>query len=192
MRFGALHWCAAPFRLLQYKVFRQFGLTDLEIRCWFNGPAFLAWSRGQNEYGSGIAGPLPRSWMQSQWALQRQILARYRALGIVGQLPGFQGVVPAALASRHRDSNITVAGETGWMDSLDPFFGRIADVWMQTLLDDFGTDHWYQMDGLFDGTASPWMESTPDLMSGGVNGECASSLQADAREGSTRCVLDRG
>ena len=60
---------------IQYKVFQKFGLTDSEIRNWFNGPALLTWSRGQNEYGSGIAGPLPRSFMKSQWGLQKQILA---------------------------------------------------------------------------------------------------------------------
>eukprot|EP00937_MAST-01D_sp_MAST-1D-sp2_P006168 g6168.t1 len=37
---------------VQYKVFRKFGLNDTEIRSWFNGPALLTWSRGQNEYGS--------------------------------------------------------------------------------------------------------------------------------------------
>jgi alpha-N-acetylglucosaminidase len=66
-----------------YKTFRKFGLSDHQIRGWFNGPALLTWSRGQNEYGSGLAGPLPRSWMKDQWALQRQILPRYRSLGIV-------------------------------------------------------------------------------------------------------------
>ena len=34
---------------LQLKVFEQFGLSESEIRSWFNGPAFLTWSRGQNE-----------------------------------------------------------------------------------------------------------------------------------------------
>ena len=71
---------------VQYKVFRKFGLNDTEIRRWFNGPAFLTWSRGQNEYGARIAGTLPRSWMKGQWALQKQILGRYRELGIVGQV----------------------------------------------------------------------------------------------------------
>ena len=36
---------------VQYRVFRRFGLSDADIRGWFNGPAFLTWSRGQNEYG---------------------------------------------------------------------------------------------------------------------------------------------
>lgn len=76
---------------IQYKVFTQLGLSDVDIRHWFNGPAFLTWSRGQNEYGNNIAGPLPRSFMKNQWQLQRQILTRYRSLAITAQLPGFQG-----------------------------------------------------------------------------------------------------
>lgn len=51
---------------IQYKVLKQFGLNDTEIRTWFNGPAFLTWSRISNEYGNDIAGPLPRSWMKAQ------------------------------------------------------------------------------------------------------------------------------
>jgi len=37
------------------------------------------------------------------------------------------------------------------MDSLDPQFGKIADLWMKILIEDFGTDHWYQLDGYFNG-----------------------------------------
>eukprot|EP00756_Hemistasia_phaeocysticola_P064325 Hpha_TRINITY_DN7710_c0_g1::TRINITY_DN7710_c0_g1_i1::g.85521::m.85521/K01205/NAGLU; alpha-N-acetylglucosaminidase len=142
---------------VQYKVFRSFGLDDEEVRGWFNGPAFLTWSRGQNEYGAGIAGPLPRSFMKDQWDLQRQILQRYRSLGIVAQLPGFQGNVPVALKDKLGDKNITKAGATGWMDSLDPVYAKIADVWMKTLIADFGTDHWYQLDGYFNGGTAPWL-----------------------------------
>jgi hypothetical protein len=47
------------------------------------------------------------------------------------------------------DSNMTVQGDTAWMDSLDPLYGRIADVWMKKLIAAFGTDHYYQMDGYF-------------------------------------------
>ena len=31
---------------IQYKAFEQFGLKDTEIREFFNGPAYLTWSRG--------------------------------------------------------------------------------------------------------------------------------------------------
>ena len=114
---------------VQYKVFQKLGASDLEIREWFNGPALLAWSRGQNEYGSDIAGPLPRSWMKQQWSMQKLILARYRSLGIVGQLPGFQGNVPIALKAKLKDTNMTDNGKgTGWLDSLDPEFAKIAKL----------------------------------------------------------------
>lgn len=144
---------------VQYKVFRRLGLDDIDVRSWFNGPALLTWSRGQNEYGAGLLGPLPRSWMKDQWDLQRKILPRLRSLGITGQLPGFQGNVPIKLKALYNDTNITRAGATGWMDSLDPLFGKIADLWMETLIADFGTDHWYQLDGYFDGGVAPWMST---------------------------------
>eukprot|EP00750_Incisomonas_marina_P029224 INCI7077.3.p1 GENE.INCI7077.3~~INCI7077.3.p1 ORF type:complete len:931 (+),score=162.20 INCI7077.3:195-2987(+) len=148
---------------VQYKVFQKLGLNDTTIRTWFNGPAFLTWSRGQNEYGNNIAGPLPRSFMQAQWNLQRQILSRYRELGIIGQLPAFQGNVPIALKEVYSDANITQQGDTGWMDSLDPLYGKIADLWMQTLIADFGTDHWYQLDGYFNGGTAPWDATDPGV-----------------------------
>lgn len=143
---------------VQYKVFRGLGLSDGEVRGWFNGPALLTWSRGQNGHGSGVLGPLPRSWMTAQWHLQKDhILPRMRSLGIAGQLPAFQGNVPWALASKLPGSNMTQGGGasngTGWMDSRDPHFAGIADLWMTTLLADFGTaGHVYQMDGFFAST----------------------------------------
>ena len=142
---------------VQYKVFTALGLDDLTIRSWFNGPAFLTWSRGQNENGNNIAGPLPRSFMRAQWALQRQILARYRELAITPQLPAFQGNVPLALAAAQNDTNMTTQCYsppclTGFMWSTDPLFARVADLWMSTMCEDFGCeDHWYQLDGYFNG-----------------------------------------
>jgi alpha-N-acetylglucosaminidase len=82
----------------RYKAFMQFGLKDVDIREFFNGPAYLTWSRGQSMQSVGSSAMpeggdsgLPRSWMQAQWALQKQILARTRPLGIIGVLPAFQG-----------------------------------------------------------------------------------------------------
>ena len=79
-------------------------------------------------------------------------------LGIVGQLPGFQGNVPVQIADIYSDHNITKAGATGWMDSLDPLFTEIADEWMKEITSTFGTDHWYQLDGYFNGGVAPWMD----------------------------------
>ena len=32
------------------------------------------------------------------------------------------------------------------MNSVDPLYAKIADEWMKTIIEDFGTDHWYQLD----------------------------------------------
>jgi alpha-N-acetylglucosaminidase len=101
---------------IQYKTFKQFGLTDTEIREFFNGPAYLTWSRGQSMQSVGT-GPsfkfpgagsgLPRSWMQSQHALQKQILALARPLGIIGVLPAFQGNTPPQLKKLFPTANVS-------------------------------------------------------------------------------------
>ena len=165
---------------IQYKVLTQFGLNDTEIRSWFNGPAFLTWSRVSNEYGNDIAGPLPRSWMKSQHAMQLQILQRYRSLGMSGQLPGFQGNVPVQLKRVHADANITAAGDTGWIDALDPLYAKIADVWMQTMIADFGTDHWYQLDGYFDGGTLSAAVASADEDSEQASAHSTAGLHLDA------------
>lgn len=35
---------------------------------------------------------------------------------------------------------------------------EVADLWMKTLVADFGTDHWYQLDGYLNGGTAPWMD----------------------------------
>jgi hypothetical protein len=148
---------------VQYKVFQKFGLKDKDIRGWFNGPALLTWSRGQNEYGSHIGGPLPRSWMKQQWNMMKDITKRYRSLGMSSQLPAFQGNVPVQLKTVESDKNMTDNHkDTAWMNSVDPLYAKIADEWMKTLIADFGTDHWYQLDGYFNGGTAPWLDETLD------------------------------
>lgn len=167
---------------VQWRVFTGLGVSDDDVRSWFNGPAFLTWSRGQNVHGSSIGGPLPRSWMQAQFKLQLQILERERELGIVGALPAFQGNVPWPLvAALGGDANVTeMVGDygpvpTGWMDALDPSgnFGRVADAWMDALCAAFSCpDHFYQMDGFFsDGSdwGSPWSGGLHVPRRGSVN-----------------------
>jgi alpha-N-acetylglucosaminidase len=70
-------------------VFSSFGVDDMRTT-YFNGPAYLAWSRGQGTNGMG--GPLPAGWMQYQVQLQKNITNRMRDLGIVPILSAFQGV----------------------------------------------------------------------------------------------------
>jgi len=185
---------------IQYKAFKQFGLNDTEIRQFFNGPAFLTWSRGQSMQNVGTAptalipggkGGLPRSWMQSQHALQKRILAYTRPLGIIGVLPAFQGNMPTQIRSLKPHANIskgnaTRAGDCAWVSSTDPLFQAVSDAWMKLLIEDFGTDHWYQSDGFFTGAKPPWWydETLKTSEGGGDDGSFAvSTAAADAVAG---------
>jgi hypothetical protein len=140
---------------IQYQVLtEQFGVSDLDVRNWTMGPAWLTWSRGQNSHGNGIGGPLPRSFMKNQWSLQKQILSRYRSLGIVGHLPAFGGYAPWAVAvaqnATHRIARGTKAAtDTAWIDGRDPLYTSIADAWVKNVIADFGSDHVWQMDSFF-------------------------------------------
>ena len=96
--------------------------------------------------------------MQSQWELQKLIMARYRSLGIVGHLPAFGGFAPWALAVAQNDSKphsgasrgkIGKDYDTAWIDGRDPLFTRVADAWMAQIIADFGSDHAWQMDAFF-------------------------------------------
>ena len=54
-----------------------------------------------------------------------------------------QGNVPIGLKAKLQDSNMTDNRKgTAWMDALDPNYSKIADMWMQEMVADFGTDHW--------------------------------------------------
>jgi alpha-N-acetylglucosaminidase len=71
------------------KVYTGLGMNDTQLQNFFDGPAFLAWSRGQGM--SGVGGPLPRKFMAKQWALNKKIVSRQKELGIGSILPQFQG-----------------------------------------------------------------------------------------------------
>jgi hypothetical protein len=105
--------------------------------------------RASCSHGNGIAGPLPRSFMKGQWTLQKQILERYRDLGIAGHQPAFGGYAPWALAVAQNDTGKNgatrgLAGkdwDTAWIDGRDPLYTRVADAWMKQIIGDFGSDH---------------------------------------------------
>ena len=81
------------------RVFQQppFNLTELQVDEYFTGPAFLAWNRMGNI--QTWSGPLSNYWHQHQQKLQKQILERMRAFGMIPVVPGFAGHVPRTLQS---------------------------------------------------------------------------------------------
>lgn len=58
-------------------VYLALGLSDAELGAFFNGPAFLSWSRGQGQ--AGVGGPLPQWWYAQQLALNQALVGMMRA-----------------------------------------------------------------------------------------------------------------
>lgn len=81
------------------------------INDFYTGPAFLAWFRMGNLKKWG--GPMPRSFLEQQHALQLRILPRLQSLGIIGVLPAFAGFVPDAL--RYAFPNASITRGAQWM-----------------------------------------------------------------------------
>ena len=103
-------------------VYSQFGV-DLANASgaldYFNGPAFLSWSRGQGQastggydifHGAETGGALPPWWFEQQAELGRQQAQRMRELGITTILRGFEVNVPGQLKDLHPTANITAQG----------------------------------------------------------------------------------
>lgn len=77
-------------------VFVEAGFTQDEVISFLSGPAFQAWNRFGNIQGSW-GGDLPMSWINSQFELQKKIVARMVDLGMTPVLPCFTGFVPRAI-----------------------------------------------------------------------------------------------
>eukprot|EP00039_Didymoeca_costata_P009204 m.121502 g.121502 ORF g.121502 m.121502 type:complete len:868 (-) comp14399_c0_seq4:356-2959(-) len=144
----------------------------------FNGPAFLSWSRGQGQGGvggrdsfppNGNGGALPMWFIQGQEKLGQQIATRMRSLGINTILRGFEGNVPLQLKTLYPKANISGSGTNYLLDALDPLFTNLSDTYMQDLVATFGTDHFYQADGFFSHKSGPWASSANEIDS--INGE---------------------
>ena len=133
-----------------YEVWKEFGMTDEEIRSYFSGPAHLPWHRMANLDGFG--GPLPMSWLEGQKALQQQIVAREREFNMTPVLPAFAGHVPKRFAEMHPEADIQQLSAwcgfepTHFLNSSDPLFTKIQKSFMEKEIALFGTDHIYGVD----------------------------------------------
>jgi alpha-N-acetylglucosaminidase len=131
-------------------VYRQLGLTDAQIDEFVVGAAYLPY--GWMGCIDGWAGPLPARWISDHAALQQQIVARQRALGMTPILQGFTGHVPPALPQVFPDCTVhelsSWAGftPTYFLDAADPLFERIGRAFIEEQTRQFGTDHLYAAD----------------------------------------------
>ena len=133
-----------------YEVWREFGLTDAEVRSYFSGPAHLPWHRMANLDGFG--GPLPMSWLEGQKELQKKIVQRERELNMTPVLPAFAGHVPAQIAQKFPQADIQQLSAwcgfepTFFLNSNDSLFPVIQRMFMTKMTEMFGTDHIYGVD----------------------------------------------
>ena len=73
--------------------------------------------------------------------------------------PQIKDLKPEANISTTHDPELGTEGNCAWVSGTDPLFGQVADAWMKIMIEDFGTDHWYQCDGFFTGMAPPWLDT---------------------------------
>ncbi|WP_158277379.1 alpha-N-acetylglucosaminidase [Opitutus sp. ER46] len=146
------------------RVWQSYGLGEDEIRAFFSGPAHLPWHRMANLDRWG--GPLPRSYIDGQQALQRQILGRVRALGMKAILSGFAGHVPPELARVRPQAKLTRIGAkwggmdpkyaTTYLDPTDPLFPEIQQRFLRAQTELYGTDHLYAADSFNEMLPPSW------------------------------------
>ncbi|KAH8648643.1 putative alpha-N-acetylglucosaminidase [Xylariales sp. PMI_506] len=99
-----LAWIGVEKILIE--VFQDIGFTDAEIEEFLSGPAFLAWNHFGNIQGSW-GGKISYDWIDSQFALQLQILQRMLELGMTPILPAFPGFVPPSITRLFPEANVT-------------------------------------------------------------------------------------
>ena len=149
------------------RVWRDYGLSDDEIRAFFTGPAYLPWHRMVNI--DSWDGPLPQSFIDGQHDLQKQILARERELGMKPVLCAFAGHVPKALQTKEPAMKIE-AIPPGWggfssnygcwfLNPLDPKFKEIQVKFLREQQKEYGTSHYYGTDPFNEITPPSWAPS---------------------------------
>jgi len=152
------------------RVWKQFGLTDEQIRNYFTGPAHLPWHQMTNIDKWG--GPLPQSYIDTQFELQKKILARQRQLGMKPLLTAFAGHVPAALKEKNPEVKISKLASWGsfseecstyFLDPTDPLFMKIQKAYLEEQTKAFGTDHFYGADPFNEMVPPSW---EPEYLAG--------------------------
>ena len=136
------------------KVWREYGLSDEEIRTFFTGPAHLPWNRMLNI--DWWQGPLPQSYIDAQHDLQKKIVARERELGMSPVLCAFAGHVPPVLKQKHPEFHLQRI-PPGWagmpehyacwfLSPTDPKFKEIQVKFLKEQQKEYGASHYYGTD----------------------------------------------
>jgi alpha-N-acetylglucosaminidase len=122
---------------------RRLGFSGDEIARFIPGPGYTAWWLMGNLEGFG--GPMSQDMIRRRGSLQAFIIERMRSLGIEPVLPGFYGMVPAAMKGKLRAH---IVDQGAWasfsrpaiLDPTDPEFARVAGIYYKELKGLYGPD----------------------------------------------------
>ncbi|TKA82717.1 hypothetical protein B0A55_01289 [Friedmanniomyces simplex] len=128
-------------------VFREAGFSDAEIASFLSGPAFQAWNRFGNIQGSW-GGDLPMSWVDGQFALAKQIVARMVELGMTPVLPAFTGFVPDMIGRHYPNASFVNGSQWSgfplqhtnvtFLEPFDPLFTTLQTSFLDKQASAFG------------------------------------------------------
>ena len=132
----------------------KYGYSFEEICEFIPGPAYMAWWQMNNLEGWG--GPLPEEWFDQQQALQQNIVARMRSLGINPILPGYAGMAPRNFEEKTGVPTKDVGTWCGFnrpsfVSATDSVFSEIARSYYEILEDLYGKTDYYSMDPFHEG-----------------------------------------
>lgn len=134
------------------QLWKEYGVTDSQLKVHFAGPAFLPWQRMGNI--NSLEGPLPQEWIIKKATVQKNILQRMKDLGMHPVVPAFSGYVPKAFAEKHPESKITELNSwsgggfesTYLLDSKDPLFKEIGKRFIEIYSQWYGNSDFYLAD----------------------------------------------
>ncbi|KAG0251740.1 hypothetical protein DFQ27_008573 [Actinomortierella ambigua] len=145
------------------QLYLELGLTDEEIDTFLSSPAYNPWQRMGNFKGSwgyknSTEMHFKKRWYETQWVLQKRIIARMQDFNITAVLPSFNGFVPDAMAVKHPNATYEKGAvwiampELGirvtYIPSTDPMFNTISKKYLelQTRMYNGYTSHYYLLD----------------------------------------------
>ena len=138
------------------ELYYSYGLTSSDLDDFFSGPAYLAWQRMANIRKFG--GPLPASFIDAQYELQKNVLTRYKEFEITPVLPGFNGVVPPKFYTLYPDSVQQMGTWNNFpadyccsyiIDASDPLFVEVGAKFIELynkIYDTLSFTHYYNID----------------------------------------------
>ncbi len=155
----AVHGINLPLALvateaIAERVWLKLGLTQAESDAFFTGPAHAPWNRMGNIIGWD--GPPPAGWFADQIALQKQILARLRALGIEPIAPAFAGFVPPAFAQHFPQAALKALAWGGFAAPYrtpilapgTPLFEQVGKLYVEEWEKEFGKAAFFLADSV--------------------------------------------